>query len=77
KKEREERIEKGREERKAEDEAISERIDTDEHKDYVMIEAFSMHQLLNKVSDYSYDYASNNVMTEAERSLGTQIDFRG
>ena len=74
---REERIEKGREERKAEDEEISERIDTDEHKDYVMIEAFSMHQLLNKVSDYSYNYASNNVMTEAERSLGTQIDFRG
>lgn len=74
---REDRIEKGREERKAENEEISERIDTDEHKDYVMIEAFSMHQLVDKVSNYSYDYASNNVMTEAERSLGTQIDFRG
>ena len=73
----EERIEKGREGRKAEAEAAEERLETDEHKDYVMIEAFSMHQLLNKVSDYSYNYASNNIMTESERALGTRIDFRG
>ena len=70
-------LEKDSEERKAENEEISERIDTDEHKDYVMIEAFSMHQLVDKVQNYSYDQASANVMTEAERSLGTQIDFRG
>ena len=46
-------------------------------KEYVKIEAESMDDLLSKVQTYSYDSVSNRVMTDAERSVGSHIDFRG
>ncbi len=46
-------------------------------KEYVTIEADSMDDLLAKVQNYSYDGAAGRVMTDAERSLGGHIDFRG
>ncbi len=46
-------------------------------KEYVTIEADSMDDLVSKVQSYSYDSASNRVMTEAERMVGSHIDFRG
>ncbi|MBR4760896.1 MAG: hypothetical protein IK078_12225 [Lachnospiraceae bacterium] len=46
-------------------------------KEYVTIEADSMDDLLTKVQNYSYDGAAGRVMTDAERSLGGHIDFRG
>ena len=82
KKAQEERIEKARAERKAEraklegEEVEEEDIKTDEHE-YVKIEADSIEDLLSKVRDYSYSNASARVLTEAERSVGTQIDFKG
>lgn len=46
-------------------------------KEYVTIKASSMEELISKVSNYAFEASSNNVFTEAERSLGTAIDFKG
>ena len=68
----EERLEKTRE-KKAEAEELRE----DEEKEYVSIEADSLEELLTKLQDYSFSSAAGRIMTEAERSVGTHIDFRG
>ncbi len=80
KKAQEERIEKARAERKAENAKLTEEDDEAEEideREYVKIEADSIENLLSKVQSYSYDNASSHVLAEAERGVGTHIDFKG
>ena len=46
-------------------------------KEYVTFEADSFDKLLSKVRAYSYDLSASKVMTDAERMLGTQVDYKG
>ena len=84
KKANEERLEKAREKRKAEKadakekaEKASEEVEEAEDKEYVMLEADSLDQLVNKVQTYSYNRMVGNVMTESEKAVGQHFDFRG
>ncbi|MCQ2535775.1 MAG: DUF6033 family protein [Lachnospiraceae bacterium] len=70
KKVKEDRLEKRQAEKKAEK--------TDgEDKEYFKLEADSIEDLINKVSKVAYDNAANNVMADAEKGLGQNIDFEG
>ncbi|MCR4793177.1 MAG: DUF6033 family protein [Lachnospiraceae bacterium] len=81
--------EKAAEKRKAEKEALEDRLresddETDEtdadavtEKEYVTISSNSLSSLLNKVQNYSFGNASDRVMTEAEKMIGSHIDFKG
>lgn len=84
KKAKEERIEKSREEQRAkqkelknnpdiEDNSIHESDDTE----YIKIEADSMEDLISKVSKYAYDNSTKSVMTEEEKKVGQNFDFKG
>ena len=48
-----------------------------EDKEYVKIEADSMDELVNMVSKYAYDNYAKAVMTDTEKSLGQNFDFKG
>lgn len=77
---REERLQKAKDKKaegkeKTEDEA--EVSDIDDTKEYVNIEAQSLDELLSKVQTYSYNGASQRVMTASERMLGSHVDFSG
>ncbi len=78
---REERIEEARKKRKAgkaEKETDDEDVEkVDEQKEYITFESSSLDDLISKVSSYSYNNASAKVMTDAERMVGGNIDFRG
>lgn len=63
KKEREERLEEKRLQKKEAQEVI--------------ITADSIEELKKKVEDYNYTYMADSVKTEAEKYLGTVIDFKG
>ena len=52
-------------------------IIAEDDKEYVTITSNSMEELLSKVQAYSYELASERVMTDAERMLGSHIDFKG
>jgi hypothetical protein len=71
----EERIEKAKE-NKAEktDDKKGEEIYEEE---YDIIEANSLDDLLSKVQTYSYNNAASRVVTDAERNVGTRVDFKG
>lgn len=69
KKEKEERLQEVRMER-----AKASKID-DENT--VTIEANSMEELLQKISEYNFNFMSDNVETKAETMVGHNIDFRG
>jgi hypothetical protein len=75
KKAQEERIEKAKE-NKAEktDDKKGEEIYEEE---YDIIEANSLDDLLSKVQTYSYNNAASRVVTDAERNVGTRVDFKG
>lgn len=76
----EERIENARNKKKAdkvEKEDKADRIETEDVKEYVTIEAKSFDELISKVQKYTYDNVASNVRTEAERMLGTQVDYVG
>lgn len=74
---REEKIKEAKKEkREAKDAENADKIKEPE-KEYVTIKASSMEELISKVSNYAFEASSNNVFTEAERSLGTAIDFKG
>lgn len=80
KKEFEERIEKSREkraEKTGKDDKDTDEVEEPNEKEYVTFEANSMEALLTHVRAYSYEGAMNNVVTDAERMLGTQVDFKG
>ena len=71
KKAHEEQIEKIREKN-------SEKTDSSEDdKEYVTIESNSLNDLISKVSAYSYQNAEARVKTEAERMIGSHVDFKG
>lgn len=84
-----ERIEKNREERRAEKKEAQERISEDladaaseediipEEKEYVTISSHTLSDLVRSVQTYSYDSAAGHVMTDAERMVGSHIDFKG
>ncbi len=80
KKAREERIQKARD-KKAEkadaDDKEEEKAVSADDKEYVTFEADEMDELLSKVRTYTYDNATSRVMTDSEKMLGTQVDFRG
>jgi len=86
KKENQERLEKTREKRKAEREELEEKLlegsdqvdeTYTEEKEYVEIKANTVEDLVSKVSEFAYANSSNSVMTEAELSVGQNIDFKG
>ena len=80
KKAQEERIQKARE-KKAEkadpDDKDKEEIEAVDDKEYFTFEANSMDELLSKVRTYTYNNASSRVMTDSEKMLGTQVDYKG
>ncbi len=49
----------------------------EDEKEYITFEADTMDELVDKVSTYTYNNASARVMTDAERMMGTQVDFKG
>ena len=67
KKEREERLEGKREEHRLEAKEAEEKV----------ISADSMEELVKLVEDFNYLFVSDTTMTEAEKGLGTVIDFKG
>lgn len=83
KKAREEKLEKTREEKRAKQKELENRADEDDAiikedgKEYIQIKADSMEDLINQASKFAYENSSRNVMTEAEKSVGQQFDFRG
>ncbi len=76
KKKLEDRIQKARD-RKAEVSEHDEDVQNADEKEYVTFEAQSVDDLISKVSVYTYNDASARVMTDSERMLGTQVDFKG
>ena len=75
KKAEEKKKEKAAEKKEAEKKEFEERLE--EAKEYITFEADSIEELLAKVSSYTYENASDRVMTDEERAIGTTIDFRG
>lgn len=84
KKAKEERIEKSREEQRKKQEKLKNYTDKDddvisesENKEYIEIKADSMEELVSRVSKYAYDNSSQSVMTEEEKTVGQNFDFKG
>lgn len=80
KKAEEKRLEKAKEAKKSQ-KAKLENKDEDttvsENKEYVKLEASSLEDLMNQVSKFAYDNSANSVMTDAEKSVGQHVDFKG
>ena len=78
KKAQEERIQKAKDKKveKSDSEETEETEKTDD-KEYITFAANSMDDLLSKVRTYSYNLSASKVMTDAERMLGTQVDYKG
>lgn len=80
KKEKEERIQKLRDKKSGKAEAKEkdkEKVREADDEEYVSFEASTLDELVSKVSSYAYDNALSNVMTDSEKMLGTQVDFKG
>ena len=78
------RIEKAKEKHEKEAERIedaSEKITEEEtvedNREYISFESGSLDDLISKVRAYSLENASAHVMTDAERMVGGNIDFKG
>ncbi len=67
KKERQERLEEKREEHRLETKKAEEEV----------FSADSIEELVKLVEDFNYQFVSDTTMTEAEKGLGTVIDFKG
>ncbi len=67
KKERQERLEERREEHRLEAKEAEEEV----------FSADSIDELVKMVEDFNYQFVSDTTMTEAEKGLGTVIDFKG
>lgn len=79
KKEKEERLQERIEEKKAEKEEAESKTEVaeeEEDKEYVEIHADSMEQLLDRVSRYAYDNSAKSVVTEEEKAVGQNFDFK-
>lgn len=76
----EKRLEKLKEKNKAEDIKEADKdnaLEQGKDKEYVKIEAGSIDELVNKLSDYAYVQSENMVMTNAEKNVGQHFDFKG
>lgn len=79
KEEQQERLEKAREKNRTQP---GEKTDRDGKKisgdeDIEVISANSIEELIRKIQDATYASMSDNVMTEAEKAIGGNFDFRG
>ena len=85
-----ERVEKQREEKKAEKKAAEKKAEKKEREERLeekwlehkeskeeYITADSIEELLKKLEEYNYAYISSNIQTDAEKYVGTVIDFKG
>lgn len=75
----EERLQKRREEnsiKESDTEDMNEETIADE-RDYVTIKADTIEDLISKVSRYASDNSYSTIMTEEERKLGQNFDFKG
>ena len=78
KKAQEERLEKAREKQaKTTDRENLEHREDIAKEEYAFFEEDSMEELFSKVRDYSYNASESRVMTDAERVLGTRVDYKG
>ncbi|MBQ6442399.1 MAG: hypothetical protein IJJ13_07410 [Lachnospiraceae bacterium] len=74
----EERIQKSRDERKTEQHGKKEApVEKKEAGEQLTFEADSMEELLSKVRSYSFDHASEHVLADEERLVGSHVDFKG
>ena len=74
----EERLQKAKDKKTDPEEESRKKDRTDDKdKEYVTIEADSIDQLLSKVQSFSYDLSASKVMTDAERMMGTRVDYKG
>ena len=71
---REERLKKQREEKNVEE---SEEEDSGEEKEYVIVDADTMEELIGKVSRYANEYSYNAIRTKEESRLGQNFDYKG
>lgn len=79
KEEKEERLEKAREKNRTQ---RGEKFDKDDYKvsedeDIEIVSANSIEELIKKIQNVTYASMSDNVMTEAEKAVGGNFDFRG
>ena len=76
KKEEKKAAEKKAEKKEWEEKLEEKRLENKEAKE-VIISADSIEDLVKKVEEYNYSYMSANIKTDAEKYLGTVIDFKG
>lgn len=76
KKAQEKRLEKIKEDKKSELPDDEELVNEDD-KEYIKIEANSIEELIDMVSKFAYGNMENAVMTDAEKALGQNFDFKG
>lgn len=71
----EKKLEEKRAQEKAGEEEADEISNESDDKDYVVIKANSMEELIDKVSAYAYDHSS--ILSESEKQVGQNFDSRG
>lgn len=71
----EKKLEEKHAKEKAEETKADEILNESDDKDYVVIKANSMEELIDKVSAYAYDNSS--ILSESEKQVGQNFDFRG
>ena len=76
KKAQEKRLEKACEDKKSA-ESDNEKKTTFEDEEYIKFEASSMDELANMVSKYAYDNSARFIMTDTEKNIGQNFDFKG
>ena len=71
----EKKLEEKRAKEKAEEKDADEISNESDDKDYVVITANSMEELIDKVSSYAFNHSS--ILSEDEKKVGQNFDFRG
>lgn len=71
----EKKLEEKHAKEKAEETKADEILNESDDKDYVVIKANSMEELIDRVSAYAYDNSS--ILSESEKQVGQNFDFRG
>lgn len=80
KKVQEERIQKARDKKTEKSDSTDEDdkvIEEKDNREYITFDADSADSLLSKIQSYSYNLSASKVMTDAEKMLGTQVDYKG
>lgn len=68
---------KAEEKKKVKEEQQKEISETKEDEDVVTIMADSFDSLIKKIEEYGFNERSNNVLTDSEKQVGQNIDFKG